>query len=61
MKKTYIIPRLQVAYVTEELPIAQSNVVNGESVNLNPNSMEGGNGSDAVKANVYNVWDDEWK
>jgi hypothetical protein len=61
MKKKYINPALQVDYVAEELPIAQSNKVNGESVNLNPNSIEAGNGSDAVKANAYNVWDDEWK
>ena len=61
MKKTYIIPTLQVAYIAEELPIAQSNQANGRNINLNPNTMKEGDGGDAVKTNTYNVWDDEWK
>ena len=61
MKKKYIIPALQVAHVAEGLPIAQSNQVNGNVVNLNPNTMSTGNGGDAVKGNSgYNVWDDDW-
>ena len=61
MKKTYISPELHVAYLAEELPIAQSNRVNGSSVSLNPNTMVGADGSDAVKRdNTYDVWDDDW-
>ena len=64
MKKTYIIPTLQVAYIAEELPIAQSRnriSADGNSATLDPNNMVGGDGGDAVKTNTYNVWDDEWK
>ena len=61
MKKTYIIPTLHVAYIAEELPIAQSNRINGNTVNLNPTTMGEGNGDDAVKQRVdYSVWNDDW-
>ena len=64
MKKTYIIPALQVAYITNELPIAASNrnkiSSDGNSVSFDPNSMGGSDGSDAVKRNDYDVWDDDW-
>ena len=60
MKKKYINPILHVAHVAEELPIAQSNQANGENINLNPNTMNDGDGVDAVKRNTYNVWDDVW-
>ena len=60
MRKIYINPTLQVAYVDEELPVAQSNTVGSQGVSLNPNTMKEGDGSDAVKANSYNVWDDDW-
>ena len=61
MKRTYIIPALQAAYIAEELPIAQSNEVNNSGiVNLNPTTMDRGDGSDAVKRNDYNVWNDDW-
>jgi len=64
MKKTYIIPILEVAYITEELPIALSkNRISdaGDGVEIDPSTMGGGDGGDAVKSNdVYNVWDDDW-
>ena len=61
MKKTYISPALQVAYIAHELPIAGSNEVNGNTVNLNARTMKEGDGSDAVKRdNTYDVWDDDW-
>lgn len=61
MKKTYIIPKMLVAFMVEELPIAGSNEVNDDgTVNINPGTIEGGDGGDAVKRN-YNVWDDDWQ
>ena len=59
MKKKYIIPFMQVACMAEELPVAVSNHINGNSIDFNPTTMEGGDGSDAVKRN-YDVWDDDW-
>ena len=61
MKKTYIIPALQVTYIAQELLLVPSNTVTHDGVDLNPNTMKGGDGSDAVKANPYNVWDDDWQ
>jgi len=61
MRKKYIVPALTIAIVTQEMPVAQSNTVTETSANLNPETMEEGNGGDAVKASFsYNVWDDDW-
>ena len=61
MKKIlYTAPLLRVKVIGSELPVAQSNLVNGNSVNINSSTMTEGNGSDAVKSNQYNVWDDDW-
>ena len=61
MKKTYIKPTLLAVQVTQRLLLDQSNKVNDNSVTLNPNTMDSGNGSDAVKSHSYNVWDDDWQ
>ena len=62
MKKTYIIPALEIVSTTACNPLAQSNRVSSDGkVNLNSATMDAGNGSDAVKANNYNVWNDDWK
>ena len=64
MKKTYISPELQVAYLAEELPIAESNKIQSKNgsveINFNPGTMGDGDGGDAVKSNTYDVWDDDW-
>ena len=62
MKKIqYIVPVLRVTKIRVELPMAKSNeLTNDNSVNLNPNTMTNGDGSDAVKSNNYNVWDENW-
>ena len=62
MKKIqYIVPVLRVTKIRVELPMAKSNeLTNDNSVNLNPNTMTNGDGSDAVKSNHYNVWDENW-
>ena len=62
MKKTYIIPALAIVNTTQCHPLAQSNTIASDGkVNLNSKTMDTGNGSDAVKANSYNVWDDDWQ
>lgn len=61
MKKTiYISPLLKQTTLAEELPIAESNIVSGDSIEINPSTMEDGSGGDAVKYNSYSVWDDDW-
>ena len=50
---------MQVACMAEELPVAQSNSINGYNIDFNPSTMREGDGSDAVKRN-YDVWDDDW-
>lgn len=59
-KNQYIAPELQTIKLNAELPMAQSNKMNSNSVNLNPNTMKDGDGGDAVKANAYDVWEDDW-
>ena len=64
MKKTYIIPTLQVTYIAQELLVAESNKIQSKNesveINFNPGTMGEGNGGDAVKSNTYDVWDDDW-
>ncbi|MBP5770752.1 MAG: hypothetical protein J6W75_05260 [Bacteroidaceae bacterium] len=61
MKKTYIIPALQETYMVLELPVNTSNEVgDNNAIELNPSTMYGGDGDDAVKGNSYNIWDDDW-
>ena len=61
MKKTYISPELCSTTITFAESIMQlSNQVTSSSVNLNPTTMGEGSGSDAVKSNTYDVWDDDW-
>lgn len=60
MKKRYITPALQATWVALSLLQSVSNTIGDDgTANLNPGSMEGGDGGDAVKRN-YNVWDDDW-
>lgn len=43
------------------MPIANSNQVTSDgNVELNEETMEEGNGDDAVKANRYSVWSEDW-
>ncbi len=61
MKKTfYIAPLLKLTVLAEERPIAASNEISGNSIDLNPGTMKGGDGTDAVKGSIYNVWNDDW-
>lgn len=61
MKKIYIIPTLCIVSVNNEMPIALSNQVSSDgNVELNEETMEEGNGDDAVKANNYSVWSEDW-
>ena len=49
-KKKYIIPGLTIVEIKNETPIATSNMVNGDSsLVINPGTMGGGDGGDAVK------------
>ena len=61
MKKNYITPELLIVKVSAHSMLADSNAIStdGNSVNLNPNTMTGDDGHDAVKGN-YNVWNDDW-
>jgi len=60
-KNSYTAPVLRTKEIAQELPVAQSNqVTDGSGVNLNPSTMEEGDGGDGVKANRFNVWDDDW-
>lgn len=43
-----------------ELLVNTSNRVDNNAIELNPSTMKGGDGGDAVKGNSYNVWDDDW-
>lgn len=61
MKKTfYKAPLLKLTVLAEELPIAESNTVDGDKINMNPGTMGEGDGGDAVKGSIYNVWNDDW-
>ena len=60
MKKNYIIPELLIVKVSaHSMLLSGSNTIDGNSVNLNPNTMVGGDGGDAVKyQGNYVQWDD---
>ena len=60
MKKNYIVPELLIVKVNAAHSILTiSNSINGNSVILNPGSMDDGDGSDAVKLQgTYIQWDD---
>ena len=61
-KKGYNSPSTEVLSILEERPVATSNVLSEDGViDLNPQTMTGGNGSDAgAKRNGYDVWDEDW-
>ena len=60
-KNQYVTPELQVLNIGIQSMIAQSNVVGENGFTLNPSTMKGDDGSDAVKSSSdYNVWDDDW-
>lgn len=42
------------------MPIALSNQMTDDGVELNKETMEEGDGGDAVKANRYSVWSEDW-
>ena len=57
----YTAPQLCITIVGSQLPLAQSNMISNDgNVHLNAASMNEGDGGDAVKANHYNAWDDDW-
>ena len=61
MKKTfYKAPLLKLTVLAEELPIAESNTVDENNIHMNPSTMGEGDGGDAVKGSIYNVWNDDW-
>lgn len=56
MRKIYQQPTLWVISIIEEQPIALSNVIEENDAIINPETMEEGDGSDAVKSNPYSLW-----
>ena len=60
MKKTYKPSLICIVQVGQELPIAESNAILGDSIDFDPTTMSGGDGSDAVKSHSYSVWEDDW-
>lgn len=60
MKKSYQSSSICIVHVDSELPISASNTLYEDSINFNPDTMDGGDGSDAVKSNSYSVWEDDW-
>jgi hypothetical protein len=63
MKKLhYIQPQTSIVAVNMRYHfLAGSNIINGdaEDTELNPETMQDGNGSDAASRRKNNVWDDE--
>lgn len=62
MKKNYIKPVLVVQKMKyERALLAGSNEYDTQSlkgIQFNPNTMDGGDGSDAARQHSYNVWED---
>ena len=56
MKKTYQHPKLCIISICDEQPIAISNIIEENDAIINPETMEEGDGSDAVKSNPYSLW-----
>ena len=56
MKKTYQHPMLCIISIYAEQPIAASNIIEDNDAIINPETMEEGDGSDAVKSNPYSLW-----
>ena len=55
-KKAYITPMLQAITLSQELPVAASNQIDGNSINLNSGTMSSGSGEDATKSNDWDIW-----
>ena len=53
MRKIYQHPTIRVIGIIDEQPIALSNVIEENDAIINPETMEEGDGSDAVKSNPY--------
>ena len=47
---------IRVIGIIDEQPIALSNVIEENDAIINPETMEEGDGSDAVKSNPYSLW-----
>ena len=62
MKKKYINPSLQTTELNVIQPLAQSNIVNstGNNININPSTMQGGNGGDGAKSRNNGAWNSLW-
>ena len=56
MRKIYQYPTLRVISIIDEQPIALSNVIEENDAIINPETVEEGDGSDAVKSNPYSLW-----
>ena len=56
MRKIYLHPTIRVIGIIDEQPIALSNVIEEDNVYINPETMEEGDGSEAVKSNPYSLW-----
>ena len=56
MRKIYLHPTIRVIGIIDEQPIALSNVIEENDAIINPETMEEGDGSDAVKSNPYSLW-----
>lgn len=62
MKKIYQQPKVTVINMKTEQPLAASNQYDttSNSIMVNGNTMDEGNGDDAA-VKSYNVWDDSWE
>lgn len=58
-KKQYIQPLVSRKTMAAQQPIAASNEVEGGGINTNPDTMEEGDGDDAVK-DRYDDWGNLW-
>ena len=59
-KRIYISPATIVMSMAHELPVATSNIVEGNSFRMNSSTMSEGDGGDATKGSgSWDVWDDE--
>lgn len=59
MKKNYIVPATLMVALSQIDGILNSVSENG-TIRMDASNMVGGDGSDAVKRNDYNVWNDDW-
>ena len=60
MKKSYITPATAIHSTQPALPLAVSNVLNGQGIHTNSDTMEEGDGDDAAIKGNAEYWDFNW-